>query len=88
MERLKSIVNRIYDAFELYIPIIAFIALVVSYVILIACRYLFKISLGWLNELNIMMFLLCAVMAASYGSRSGDHVVFRSSMTKHHQRPS
>ena len=76
MKKLCIIANKLFDIFELYIPNAAFIVLIVSYIILISYRYIFYASMDWLYELNVVAFVWCSILAASYGSRSGKHVAF------------
>ena len=76
MEKLKNVSNKIFDILEIYIPMICFFLMFVSYVILILYRYILKDSIGWLNEINVILFVWSCVFASSYGSRSGEHVSF------------
>ena len=76
METLKKILKFIYDLIEVYLPVCAFVLLFFTYVILIIQRYFLKTSVGWLNEFNVMMFLVCVMLNSSYGSRTDEHIVF------------
>jgi TRAP-type C4-dicarboxylate transport system permease small subunit len=75
MKRL-NLFNSVFDFIELYIPMAAFIALFVSYIILIAYRYIFLISIAWLTELNTFLYLWCVVLVASYSTRTDAHITF------------
>ena len=55
---------------------IAFITVFVFYLIIIAYRYIFYQQMGALFELDMIFFMWCAIFAASYGARSGKHIVF------------
>ena len=76
MKKVNAICNKIFDIFEIFLPIVTFIILFISFVILIAYRYIFHASVVWLFELNIIAFVWCSIFAASYGSRTGEHVSF------------
>ena len=76
MNRIKKVSDNIFDVFEVYLPMIAFVILFLSYIIIIAYRYIFHASISWLNELNIIVFLWGCILAASHGSRDGSHVGF------------
>ena len=76
MKIIRSMTNKIFDIFEIYLPTISFFVLFISFIILIAYRYIFHASMDWLFELNIIVFVWTSILAASYGSRTGDHVAF------------
>ena len=68
--------NRICDVLEVYIPSLIFVFLFLSYVVIIAYRYIFSQSFSGLYELNTLSFVWCGTFAASYGSRTESHVRF------------
>ena len=76
MKSLKAVSNKIFDVFEIYLPCVAFIILFVSFIIMIAYRYIFYNQMSWLFELNGIAYIWSAILAASYGSRADTHVVF------------
>ena len=75
MKYSKSI-NRIFDFFEIFIPIIIFAVLLLTYIILIAYRYLFHASFAWMYELNVIAFTWCSIFAISQSTRTDEHVIF------------
>lgn len=76
MKNFKALATKIFDFFEIYISTAAFIILFISYVVLITYRYIFHASMAWLFELNVIAFVWCGILAASYGSRAGTSIVF------------
>lgn len=71
-----KVYNSICDIIEVYLPVLIFIFMFLSYVVLIVYRYVFRASFDWLYELNVMSFMWCGIFAASYGSRADTHVKF------------
>ena len=76
MKKLKNIIKTIFDIFEIYIPMILFFIVFIFYILIIAYRYIFFESMGDLFELDMIFFMWCAILAASYGGRSNKHIVF------------
>lgn len=76
MERLKKIYQGVSDLFEVYLPCVSFVVVFVTYVIMIAYRYIFNAQINWIYELSMIAFVWTVVLAASYGSRTDDHIVF------------
>ena len=76
MKSIKVVSERIFDLFEIYLPMASFIFVFVSYIIMISFRYILHISFDWLYQLNVITYVWAGVFAASYGGRSDKHVVF------------
>ncbi len=80
MEQKKNnflkVYNTVCNIVEVYLPVLIFIFMFLSYVVLIVYRYVFRASFDWLYELNVMSFMWCGIFAASYGSRADTHVKF------------
>jgi TRAP-type C4-dicarboxylate transport system permease small subunit len=76
MKIIKNVVGKLFDIVEIYVPMAAFVCVFVTYIVIILYRYIFYASIDWINELNVLAFVWSAVFAASYGGRSGKHVMF------------
>ena len=76
MKTIRNIVNKIFNFFELHLPSVVFSLIFITYIITIFSRYVFKIQISSVYELNTLMFIWCAVLAASYGGRTGKHIMF------------
>jgi TRAP-type C4-dicarboxylate transport system permease small subunit len=63
------------DLIELYIPVITFIILFVSFMTQIVARYFFK-PLLWPEELSLMCFVWTALLGGLYAKRENNHVAF------------
>ena len=64
------------DVVELYIPMLAFTAMFVLFLINVFFRYVLRNPLAWPFELVIVTFIWLAVPAATYVRRTGGHVSF------------
>jgi TRAP-type C4-dicarboxylate transport system permease small subunit len=76
MKRLKIVFDKIFDIIEVYLPMMSFIVVFISYVIMIIYRYFLYESIDWLFELNMIAFVWSSIFAASYGGRTGKHIMF------------
>ena len=76
MKRFKTVLSWIFDILEIYIPMVAFIIVFASFLIIIAYRYIFHASMAWLYELNTVTYVWCGILAASYGIRANRSVAF------------
>lgn len=76
VRKLKTIALVIFDFIEIYFPMVSFVVVFVSFTVMIVYRYVFFASIQWMNEISIFAYSWCCILAASYGSRSGKHVVF------------
>ena len=76
MKKIGIFINKFFNVIEIYIPMLAFIVMFLSFIIVIAYRYIFYASIKEIYELSIIMFLWSSIIAASYGSRSEEHVIF------------
>lgn len=63
------------DTIELYIPVLSFVTLFVSFMIQIVSRYFFA-PLTWPEELSLLCFCWVALLGALYAKRSDSHVTF------------
>ncbi|MFI3200410.1 MAG: TRAP transporter small permease [Eubacteriales bacterium] len=76
MEKIKKLIEKIFDIIEVVIPTIALLVLFTTYCINILFRYVFDSTVLWMNELSTYAYMWVAVFAASYGSRKGTSVAF------------
>lgn len=76
MSRLKSIVTKMLDIIELYIPMVLFSAVFIMYIVMIFYRYVLKIAVFEINELCQVLYLSSAMLGASYAGRTDSHVIF------------
>lgn len=73
---MKKVISRIVDAALLYLPMVAFIIVFVTYLVMIFYRYIFHAAMAELYELNMIAFLWCATIAAAYATRKDLHIRF------------
>ncbi len=76
MKKIDRAYQKISDFFELYLPCCAFIVLFISYVIMILYRYIFNAQINEVYELSMIAFVWTVVLAASYHSRTDEHIMF------------
>lgn len=68
--------ERLLDVLELYLPMVLFVVMFISYIVLIAYRYVFYAAIQWLNELSIITYSWSIIFASSYCERKGLNVSF------------
>lgn len=73
--RPKSLFNALLDIVELYIPMLAFVAIFICFLLQIVSRYFFT-PLMWPEELALISFLWVALLGALYAKRSNSMVAF------------
>ncbi len=73
--RAKSLLLILVDVVELYVPMLAFLAIFVCFMIQIVSRYFFT-PLMWPEELALLSFLWVALLGALYAKRHESLVVF------------
>lgn len=76
MERVKRILLRIRDLYEIAIPTLAFLMMFGMFMWGIFCRYVLKASATYANEIQIMGYLWTVLPAALWARRRNDHVCF------------
>jgi C4-dicarboxylate transporter, DctQ subunit len=76
MAQVKKIFHVLLDIIEIYIPIAAFVALFVSFILQIASRYIFRHPLVWPYELSQFGYIWTILLGACYVSRNDEHIVF------------
>lgn len=76
MKRLKKIVLKTLDIIELYIPMVLFSLVVIMYIMMIWKRYVNRSPISELYEGSQILYMVCAILAASYGGRTDRHAVF------------
>jgi TRAP-type C4-dicarboxylate transport system permease small subunit len=72
---LKKTGKFLVDCIELYLPMLTFTVLFVSFMSQIVARYLFK-PLIWPEELSLICFIWTALLGGLYAKRTGSHVAF------------
>lgn len=76
MKKFKLVLAKACDVVELYVPMAAFSAVFVCYILMIANRYVFYASIQWMNEISIFAYSWSVILACSYASRKNVHVEF------------
>lgn len=76
MNRLKKIMSITRDIFEIYIPLMAFIVMFLTFIIQIIARYIFKFPLTWAYEVTVIGFSWTVIFGACYAMRKRAHVKF------------
>jgi len=72
---LKKTGKFLLDCIELYLPMLTFVILFVSFMSQIIARYFFK-PMVWPEELSLMCFIWTALLGGLYAKRTGSHVAF------------
>ena len=76
MKRIKTVYNLLSNIIEVYLPSITFVALFVSYIIMILYRYFFNAGVNKIYELSMIFFVWTVIFSASYCSRTDNHIMF------------
>lgn len=76
MKKCKMIVKSLLDVLEVWIPSMIFFAVFIMYFMMIIFRYILNWKISVLFEMTQILYLMCAMLAASYGGRTDRHVVF------------
>lgn len=72
---LKKVWKIFIDIIELYVPILTFSTLFLSFMTQIIARYFFK-PLIWPEELSLICFVWVALLGGLYAKRDNSHVAF------------
>lgn len=76
MKKIDRAYQKISDFFEVYLPCCAFVVLFIAYVVMILYRYIFNAQINEIYELSMIAFVWTVVLAASYHSRTDEHIMF------------
>ncbi len=76
MNLIKRSFYKLRDVFEIYIPVIAFTVMFLTFIAQIVARYIFKQPLIWAYEVTVIGFSWTVVFGACYAMRSRSHVKF------------
>jgi len=75
VSRTRSVLRVLLDIIELYIPMIAFLAIFVCFLLQIISRYFFT-PLMWPEEIALLAFLWVSLLGALYAKRTNSMVAF------------
>jgi TRAP-type C4-dicarboxylate transport system permease small subunit len=64
------------DVFEIYIPVLAFSVMFLTFILQIIARYIFNYPLTWTYEVTVIGFSWTVVFGACYAMRHRSHVKF------------
>lgn len=76
---MKSALNafkKIRNFIEVYIPIIAFSVMFLTFILQIIMRYIFKNPLTWAYEVTVIGFAWTVILGACYAMKHRTHVTF------------
>lgn len=76
MRTAKKIGKLLLDIIEVYIPVIAFVVMFISFVLQVFFRYVVRSPLTWTYELCTISFLWAGLLGALNALRHDEHVVF------------
>lgn len=76
MNKIKRSLCILRDFFEIYVPIISFLVMFLTFIIQIVARYIFKFPLTWAYEVTVIGFSWSVIFGACYAMRSRSHVKF------------
>ncbi|HSN65759.1 MAG TPA: TRAP transporter small permease subunit, partial [Fusibacter sp.] len=64
------------DVIEIYVPLMAFAVMFLTFILQIVARYVFKYPLTWAYEITVIGFSWSVIFGACYAMRSRSHVKF------------
>jgi TRAP-type C4-dicarboxylate transport system permease small subunit len=73
---MKKVFLFIRDVFELYLPVLAFVLMFVSFILQVFFRYVVRHPLTWTQEVITLGFIWSVVFGACYTMRHGVHIKF------------
>lgn len=76
MKTVKRIGRFIMDLFEIYLPVIVYICLFLTFVYQIFCRYVLCQPVSWSYEIGLLTFVWTTMFGALYAWRDDEHIVF------------
>jgi len=74
MKKLFKGFDKFISGFENWVSMIAFLAMVVVVIIIVLCRYVFKITFMQGEEIARYLMIWCGYAGAAYGFRHHSHV--------------
>lgn len=72
----KKILVFLFNAIEIYIPVIAFALMFIIFILQIFYRYVLNMPLMWPYEATLILFIWAAMLGATYTRRKHQHVSF------------
>lgn len=76
MSTLLKAFNKLRDIIEIYIPLVAFLLMFVTFIIQIVARYIFNYPFTWAYEVTVIGFSWTVILGACYAMRMRSHVTF------------
>ncbi len=76
MSMLLKTFNKLRDIIEIYVPVIAFLVMFLTFIIQIVARYVFNYPFTWAYEVTVIGFSWTVILGACYAMRMRSHVVF------------
>lgn len=76
MNKIKRSLYILRDFFEIYVPVISFLVMFLTFIIQIVARYIFKFPLTWAYEVTVIGFSWSVIFGACYAMRYRAHVKF------------
>jgi len=73
---MKKALYLLRNVVELYIPIVAFVVMFVTFILQVFFRYVVKHPLTWTQEIIVVSFVWLVMFGASYTMRRTSHVKF------------
>lgn len=76
MNTIKRVFYILRDVIEIYVPLMAFAVMFLTFILQIVARYVFKYPLTWAYEITVIGFSWSVIFGACYAMRSRSHVKF------------
>ena len=76
MKTAKKIGRVVVDVIEIYLPVMIYICLFLTFVYQIFCRYVLRSPVSWSYELGLLTFVWTTMFGALYAWRDDEHIVF------------
>jgi TRAP-type C4-dicarboxylate transport system permease small subunit len=73
---IKRVFYILRDVIEIYVPLMAFAVMFLTFILQIVARYVFKYPLTWAYEITVIGFSWSVIFGACYAMRSRSHVKF------------
>ncbi|MCD5414381.1 MAG: TRAP transporter small permease [Clostridiales bacterium] len=76
MKAIGNVMNKIRSLIEIYVPVVTFTVMFITFIIQITMRYVFKNPLTWTFEITVICFSWTVIFGACYAMRDRSHVKF------------
>ena len=76
MKKLIKIFIAVRDFIEVFLPVLSFTIMFITFILQIVARYVFRNPLTWTYEITVIGFSWTVILGACYAMRKRSHVMF------------